>query len=247
MFKDLQKLVQKSQQEHNLRNDVFEKLRDKPFWIWNIEEHKQQDIDTNVDCCFNHIIGLPTKGRIEKPIFDYEKLLYDSLLENKHSNILILNHDFKHKHLWVKKSAGLGVTEFFLRLMAWLSLKDNNFRNSQMCIVAGPNIDIAIKLIKRMKGLFGPKIGVTFDSKETVIELNGCMIEAYPSNHIDAYRALDNPKFFRKGEQEDVRHVSERYIAKSDPYIVMVSTPNGPDGLFKQIEKEPEETCIYKR
>ena len=124
-----------------------------------------------------------------------------------------------------------------------------------MCIVTGPNIDIAIKLIKRMKGLFEPKLGVTFDSKETVLELNGCTIEAYPSNHIDAYRALDNPKFilidegdfFRKGEQEDVRHVSERYIAKSDPYIVMVSTPNGPDGLFEHIEKEPKETCIYKR
>jgi hypothetical protein len=27
----------------------------------------------------------------------------------------------------------------------------------------------------------------------------------------------------------------------------MVSTPNGPDGLFETIEKEPEETCIYKR
>jgi hypothetical protein len=123
-----------------------------------------------------------------------------------------------------------------------------------MCIVTGPNIDIAIKLIKRMKALFEPKLHVTFDSKETVLELNGCSIEAYPSNHIDAYRALDNPKFilidgdfFRKGEQEDVRHVSERYIAKSDPYIVMVSTPNAPDGLFERIEKEAEETCIYKR
>jgi hypothetical protein len=71
-----------------------------------------------------------------------------------------------------------------------------------------------------MKGLFESKLGVTFDSKETVLELNGCTIEAYPSNHIDAYRALDNPKFilldeadfFRKGEQEDVRHVSERTI-----------------------------------
>jgi hypothetical protein len=29
-------------------------------------------------------------------------------------------------------------------------------RNSQMCIVTGPNQDIAIKLIKRMKGLFEP-------------------------------------------------------------------------------------------
>jgi hypothetical protein len=79
--------------------------------------------------------------------------------------------------------------------MAWLCLRNNDYRNSQMCIVTGPNIDIAIKLIKRMKGLFEPKLGVTFDSKETVLELNGCRIEAYPSNHIDAYRALDNPKF----------------------------------------------------
>ncbi len=52
---------------------------------------------------------------------------------------------------------------------------------------------------------------------------------------------------FRKGEQDDVRHVSERYIGKSDPYIVMVSTPDAPDGLFEKIEKEPEETCLYKR
>ena len=27
----------------------------------------------------------------------------------------------------------------------------------------------------------------------------------------------------------------------------MVSTPYAPDGLFDKIEKEPEETCIYKR
>ena len=134
-------------------------------------------------------------------------------------------------------------------------LRNDDYKNNQMYIVTGPNIDSVIKLIKRMKALFEPKIHVTFDSKETVLELNGCTIEAYPSNHIDAYRALDNPKFilidegdfFRKGEQDDVRHFSERFFAKSDPYIVMVSTPNAPDGLVEKIEKEPEETCIYKR
>ena len=51
---------------------------------------------------------------------------------------------------------------------------------------------------------------------------------------------------FRKGEQEEVRHVSERYIGKSDPYIVMVSTPGSPGELFYQIEQEPEDTCLYK-
>jgi late competence protein required for DNA uptake (superfamily II DNA/RNA helicase) len=171
-----------------------------------------EDFRTKGECCFNHITGLPTKEGLEKPMFDYEKILYDSLLllpNGGYSNN-ISSHNFKHKHLWVKKATGLGVTEFFLRLMAWLCLRNDDYRNSQMCIVTGPNIDIAIKLIKRMKGLFEPKLGLIFSSKETVLELNGCTIEAYPSNHIDAYRALDNPKFilidegdfFRKGNRK---------------------------------------------
>jgi hypothetical protein len=51
------------------------------------------------------------------------------------------------------------------------------------------------------------------------------------------------PKF----QQEEVRSVSERYIGKSDPFIVMVSTPNAPGGLFQKIEQEPADTCIYKK
>jgi hypothetical protein len=246
VFKDLQKLVssaQQQQQKTTTRNKLFGRLINKPFWIWDKEEHRQEDKRTNGDCCFNHIIGLPQKNGVDQPLFDYEKLIFDVFAQ------------MGSKYVWIKKATGLRVTKFFLRFMAWLCLKDNKLAGSQMCIVTGPNIDIAIKLIKRMKALFEPKLHVTFDSKETVLELNGCTIEAYPSNHIDAYRALDNPKFilidegdfFRKGEQEDVRHVSERYIAKSDPYIVMVSTPNAPDGLFERIEKESEETCIYKR
>ena len=50
-----------------------------------------------------------------------------------------------------------------------------------------------------------------------------------------------------KGEVDEVRDVVERYIGKSDPYIVMVSTPNAPNGLFDKIEREPEDTCLYKR
>jgi hypothetical protein len=187
------------------------------------------------------------------PMFDYQRLLYDNLM----IPAAVLNrpkHSFKDKHLWVKKATGLGITEFFLRIMIWLATTDDTYRNSPFCIVTGPNQDIAIKLIKRMKMMFEPH-GITFANKETVLGLNGCTIEAFPSNHLDAYRALENPKFifideadfFIKSEQEDVRHVSERYIGKSDPYIVMVSTPNAPGGLFERIEKEPEETSIYNR
>ena len=84
-------------------------------------------------------------------------------------------NSFKDKHLWVKKATGLGVTEFMLRMMAWLCTKDNHMRNCQMCIVTGPNIDLAIKLIKRMKNIFETKLGLYFRNKETGLELNGCI------------------------------------------------------------------------
>jgi hypothetical protein len=240
-FKDLQKIIVQKEIITPYSSQL-ERLRNKPFWIWNREEHIKEDIETKGECCFNHIIGLPKKENIvEKPLFDYEQIIFDILQQNK--------------HIWIKKATGLGITEFFLRYMTWLCLRDDQYQNSQMCIVTGPNIEIAIKLIKRMKALFENKFNIIFSNKETVLELNKCRIEAYPSNHLDSYRALDNPKFilldeadfFRKGEQEDVRHVSERYIAKSNPYIVMVSTSNAPDGLFEKIEKEPEETCLYRR
>jgi hypothetical protein len=139
--------------------------------------------------------------------------------------------------------------------MAWLCLRDNSLSGSQMCIVTGPRIDLAIALIDRMKGLFRGKGILAFYTKETVIELNNVKIEAFPSHHLDAMRGLpnvsfillDEADFFPPGQQADARDVSERYIAKSNPYIVMVSTPNAPDGLFERIEKEAEETCIYKR
>ena len=197
------------------------------------------------DCCFNHAIGLPNKylaevGRdIQFSLFDYEQMLYHRL--------------YHYKHLWIKKATGLGVTEFMLRYMAWLCVSGNV--SGQMCIVTGPRIELAITLIDRLKGLFVNVAPKGFDTKETIIELNGVHIEAYPSHHLDSMRGLtnvsfiylDEADFFPPGQQQDARDVSERYIAKSNPWIVMVSTPNAPDGLFEKIEREPESTCLYKR
>ncbi len=161
-----------------------------------------------------------------------------------------------HTHVWIKKATGLGVTEFMLRYMAWLCFRSapKELIGSQMCIVTGPRIELAITLIDRLKGLFHG-IAATFDTKETVIELNGVHIEAYPSHHLDSMRGLtnvsfiylDEADFFPPGQQQDARDVIERYIGKTNPWIVMVSTPNAPEGLFDRIEHEPENTCLYKR
>jgi hypothetical protein len=66
------------------------------------------------------------------------------------------------------------------------------------------------------------------------------------SHHLDTVRGLpnvsfillDEADFFSTGQQQaDARDVSERYIAKSNPYIVMVSIPNAPDGLFERLKR----------
>jgi hypothetical protein len=184
LFKDLKKRV-RLETAVQQQSRLIEKLHNKPFWIWNIKEHKVEDIRTDGECCFNHIIGLPQKDGNDKPLYDYEEIIFDSLVT-----------ETTNKHLWIKKATGLGISEFMLRFMAWLCLKDNTLAGSQMCIVTGPRIDLAIPLIDRMKKLFANSKGITaattFDSKETVIKLNGVEIEAFPSHHLDSMRGLPN-------------------------------------------------------
>lgn len=231
-------------------HSLADRFKDLPFWIWDREKHEKEydkiqsqlyskkTGSDRIACCFNHVIRLPEKDGIPKPLFDYEQEIFDAI--------------FEHKHVWVKKATGLGITEFMIRLIAWLCLSTNQFAGKQICVVTGPRIDLAITIIKRLKRLFPNH---TFEDKEYTLELNGCHIEAYPSHHLDAMRGLKNPKlifldeadFFPPGQQQDARDVSERYIAKSDPYIVMVSTPNAPEGLFQSIEQEPDDLCLYHR
>ena len=164
------------------------------------------------------------------------------------------NNIAQGKHLWVLKSTGLGITEFFLRVIAWLCTKDDSLKGSQVCIVTGPRVELSIALIDRLKALFY-SLGVVFANKETVLDLNGVRIEVYPSHHLDSMRGLanvsfillDEADFFPIGQQQDARDISERYIGKSNPYIVMTSTPNAPNSLFWKIEQEKETECIYQR
>jgi hypothetical protein len=237
-FKDLKKKLSIETQQ---RFQTLEPLRSKPFWIWDVDSHRLENSRTSGKCCFNHIIGLPKKNGLETPIFDYERMIIDNLTSTK--------------QLWIKKATGLGISELFLRYLSWLCVKDDALRDSQMCIVTGPRIDLAVTLIDRMKRLFNEKTTLEFETRETVFELNDVHIEAYPSHHLDSMRGLSNVSFilldeadfFPPGQQQDARDVSERYIAKSNPWIVMVSTPNTPDGLFDKIEREPEDSCLYKR
>jgi hypothetical protein len=108
LFKDLQKLISQQQREYRAK-ELYQRLQDKAFWIWDREQHKEEHARTDGECCFNHIIRLPQKEGIDKPLYDYENIIYDTLQE--------------HKYVWIKKATGLGVSEFMLRFVAWLCLK----------------------------------------------------------------------------------------------------------------------------
>jgi hypothetical protein len=215
--------------------DNLERFKSLPFyceWTYGRKLSLQ-------DCCCTHAIGLPKKNGQPMALFDYELDLYNALQE--------------HKLIWLLKSTGLGITEFLIRYISWLCLKDDALKGSQIVIVTGPRLDLSISIIERMKHLFIDSDLLTFDTKATVIQLNGVHIQAYPSDHLDDARGIpnvsffyaDEADFFSPGEQNNLRDVAERYIAKSNPWIVLVSTPNAPGGLFETMQNE--KASIYHR
>ena len=172
--------------------------------------------------------------------FDYEEELTDILANNK--------------KLWIKKATGLGITEWTIRWIAWNCLKDDKWRDTQVdvsaVIITGANQDLTNKVVGRMKSLFNSE----FKTKESVVILNGCRIEAFPTNHLSPARGL-NPKvvmldeadFFPNRYQDEARTVAERYIPKTNPFIVMISTPNLPGGLFERMEDETDNGYVMKQ
>lgn len=180
------------------------------------------------------------------PLYEYETILYDNLI----------NKGIKWQ--WVKKATGLGITEYYLRLIVWFCYYEglrSRFDNSQICIVVGPNIDLGKKLMTRTKKMFehlkeSPKIpllkGFVLEGSAKEIIVNNVTITVFPSNHMDAMRGLpnvsfilvDEAEFFPPREQLNVLTVTTRYVAKSSVWIALVSTPGLPDGLFSIIEAD---------
>ena len=182
---------------------------------------------------------MPEKDGTYKEIFDYE-------IEIKK----YLDH---YKHIWLKKARGLGVTELLLRYMGWLALSSDIYHHKRFVVVTGPKVRIAWDLIRRMKYLYRDYI--LEDTRLDCLILNGVTIEAFPSNTVSMrgyedfkFILLDEADFFEQSEQEEVMAVARGYIAKTDPWIVMVSTPNEPNSLFHKIEQmKSDEEAGFKR
>jgi hypothetical protein len=178
---------------------------------------------------------------------------YHKLLKERQNR---LSYPAKNKHLAILKASGLGISELILRFIAWLCLKDDNLKGSQIIIIVGPRLELAVSLISRLKDLF-KKHNITFSDKETVLNLNGVHIECFPSHHIDSARGLPNVSLIfvdemsfvpsREVDNNNIMDILLRNIPKSNPYLIVCSTPNKPSDPMDLIMKEGYETSIWKR
>jgi hypothetical protein len=232
-------LGSRSGQPNQHHHQFFDRLRGIPFWIGDPTQHSEAYSRKKPFCCFNHAVGLPEKNGTPMGLFPYQELWFNCLMQES-------------KYLWIKKPTSIGATTFFLRWMVWMATRNDDMKDKEMAIVVGPNIDLAVGLISKIRQLFISQ-GITFDDKQTEVTINNCLIKAYPSNHLNAMRSrmdlkviyCDEAAFFEQGQQAILRDVLERYIAKSNPHIIITSTAGAPDDLFAQMDQE--ETSIYKR
>ena len=106
-LQNLNKILDKYESQLGIvDSNIFDSLKGLPFYDWSDAPKFTQNVNSSTGSTFNHAIGLPRKNDVPCVLHDYERLLYDTLQN--------------HKHVWIKKATGLGVTEFMLRYMAWL-------------------------------------------------------------------------------------------------------------------------------
>lgn len=241
-MKDVLKQLQQTYQQEAevLYSDQLQVLKGVPFWIWNYD-HDNLLVEPSKCPCFNHRIGLPMKDNHDNPFVPYQKQLHETLQN--------------HRQIWIKKSRGIGVSEFILRWIAFCCF--NVFPSgSRVCVVVGPRQLLAEDLILRFKRLFDKIAPGLFDrSKSTEAIINGVNISAFPSYHSETLRGLDFVKFimidegdyFPAFQQREIRAAAEGFQSKpnSNPQILVVSTPKDPLGLMKQIEDE-EDSLYHK-
>jgi hypothetical protein len=65
VFKDLQKLVS---QQQNTRKELFERLQGKPFWIWDKQQHRLEDIEQMMIATLIILLDYPKRIEIIVPV-----------------------------------------------------------------------------------------------------------------------------------------------------------------------------------
>ena len=222
----LDEFAAKDKEETKANEDYYRLLDDCKGKIFYCNE-----TGNKLDCCYNHIIGMPEKNDAEYILFEYELDVIRAIEDGA--------------NVWVLKARGLGLTEIILRYLSGVCLT-GRCKDKFIHIVTGQKEEKAAKLLKRLQRILRKKYpNIKFDAKWTELTLNGTVIEAFPTKALKDLRGdvdvkyifVDEADFFDKTEQDELPFVIKSYEEKSNAKTIMVSTPNQPDGLFAQIKE----------
>lgn len=241
-FEDRAKRLGISRVLNDEQQVYFSKFRNLQFWLWDVEGHQNAHSATGGNCCFNHSIGLPRKNGKAHPIYAYQYEIINALKQ--------------HKLIAITKARGVGVSELVLRWMFHLCVRDNAMRGKNIAIITGIREDLSLELLRRFRNLLPnyPWEEVDGNTSNTVV-LNGCRITGYPSKRTKDLRGavdqkfvfIDEVDFFDESDAQQVLSIAEALRVKSDPTILIASSPGRLGGLLHSLYQEPEATCRYKR
>lgn len=186
--------------------------------------------------CFWGIIREPVDIRGNKTIvFDYEQQIIQAI-ESSHVVCLL-------------KSRSIGATSLMLYYILYRILAKQESGNYFIC--AGNDFEAARGLMRKIRVILAQH-NIYSDDRETVLNLLGSRIQAYPSR-VASLRGWDNVRFVLVDEvdslenSQDIRSVVEAYRVKSGADLVLISTPGRINSTMHRIFKEPQEKCFYNR
>jgi hypothetical protein len=138
----------------------------------------------------------------------------------------------------------------------------NNYKNNndagRVCIATGPRMETAADLMARLKNLLAYKENTApiFErSHSTEVKINGITITCFPSYNSSSMRGFTNVKFIMCDEfswwpdfqATEIMGVLVGYQVKanSNPYIILLSTPNKPNDAMQK-ELDNDNSMFYK-
>jgi hypothetical protein len=179
----------------------LQRLEGVPFYIWNESEENKLKRHSKGQYTFNELIGLPQRDGEEMILMPYQHELYELLKT--------------HRFCWIKKSRGVGMSEFFLRLILYNCF--NKYPpHSQICICVGPSQRLAEDLLTRFKNLIQNKLSPNFfdRSRSTEATINTVRVIAIPSFHSSVLRSRDMVKFIYIDESAYIPEFQQREIGQ---------------------------------
>jgi hypothetical protein len=211
-----------SSNNQNQEDESFKEL----FWC------KQVNSDS-IDCCFSHKVGMPLHPATLQPM---------QYMSHQIQFVDYLTKYNRQKKIHVNKSRQIGFTEIVLRAIQYRSF--NKYAGGKIMIIAGTREKTSKKIMQRFKALFTDIPHYIKSSNDLVTELtNGTTIEALPSNS-EAIRGdtkikcvfIDEAAFFGRVDDSVVMDAIRPIIMTNKSDFFVISTPNGPQGFFHDIE-----------